>query len=351
MTQKVKKGVMLVNLGSPDSPEVVDVRKYLREFLMDGRVIDVPYLLRKFLIEAFVLPKRPANSAKAYQRIWWKEGSPLVVLSQRVKNAVDTEVELPLALAMRYGTPSIQQEMKALMHNHPEIEELLLLPLYPHYAMSSYETVVAKVKEVAKKQYPQLRVKVQPPFYNAPNYLDALAHSIAPYLEEDYDHILFSYHGIPERHLRKSDPTNSHCLQSADCCEKSSVAHQTCYRHQCFQTTAALLKRLPIPANKWSNSFQSRLGRDPWLTPYTDFEVERFAETGIKKLLVICPSFVSDCLETLEEIGMEASDQFKAYGGESLTLIPCLNEQPMWIATLVDWIKAFHKETQEVAIA
>jgi ferrochelatase len=347
---EARKAVLLVNLGSPNSTDEQDVRRYLREFLLDKRVIDVPYLLRKFLIEAFVLPKRPANSAAAYKRIWWDEGSPLVVLSERVKKEVATHVKLPVALAMRYGEPSIPDVLKALFTAHPKLEELLLVPLYPHYAMSSYETVVERVKEVVSKQRPQLQLSIQPPFYNDGAYLDAMAATIRPYLEEaPYDHLLFSYHGIPERHLRKSDPTNKHCLQSADCCSTKSTAHATCYRHQCFETTNALVERLQLKEGSWSNSFQSRLGRDPWLKPYTDFEVERFAQEGVKRLVVVCPSFVSDCLETLEEIGMEARDEFRKHGGEELVLVPCLNEQPKWIETLTGWIHSFDTAGKSVA--
>lgn len=332
-----KRAVLLVNLGSPDSPNVPDVKKYLDEFLMDGRVIDAPYLLRAFLVKGIILNTRPKKSAEAYKSIWWEEGSPLIVLSERLQQKVSEYSELPVGLAMRYGNPSIEAGIKTLAEENSDLEELLLVPLYPHYAMSSYETVVEKAKDVLKKKFPKLKLKVKKHFFDNEDYLDILADSIKSGLPNEYDHLLFSYHGIPERHVRKSDITKGHCLGANDCCSSSSPAHEFCYRHQVFETTKSVVKRLSIPQEKHSSSFQSRLGRDPWLQPFTDMLINDFPAKGIKKLVVVCPAFVSDCLETIEEIGIEAREEFLKHGGEEFTLIPCLNENDSWAKLLATW--------------
>jgi ferrochelatase len=207
--------------------------------------------------------------------------------------------------------------------------------------MSSFESAVERVKEVADSIAPDMRITVQPPFYADPDYINALVASATPFLEKGFDHLLFSYHGIPERQLRKSDPTGDHCLARPDCCETPSPAHATCYRAQCFRTTAEFVKKAGIPASKYSVSFQSRLGRDPWLQPYTDFEVPRLAKEGVKRMLVICPAFVSDCLETIEEIGMRGRQSFMDAGGSEFSLIPCLNEHPLWLDALEKMIRNF----------
>ncbi len=337
MSHSNKKAILLVNLGSPDSYEVKDVREYLREFLMDERVIDKPYWFRYALIEGIILRTRPAKSAEAYKSIWWDKGSPLMVLSKQLQAEVQKHTQLPVGLGMRYGNPSIEQGIRDLVTQNPDLEEVYMIPLYPHYAMSSYETVVVKAREVAEKEFPKLKLRIQDVFYNDSEYLDALANSIKPSLEKEYDHILFSYHGIPERHVQKTDVTNSHCLMVEDCCAKDSPAHQTCYRHQVFKTTEEVVKRLGIPKEKYSNSFQSRLGRDPWLQPFSDKVIKGLPSKGIKKLLVVCPAFVSDCLETIEEIGEEAKEFFIENGGEEFTLIPSLNTNEDWARLLARW--------------
>jgi ferrochelatase len=330
-------GVLLVNLGSPNSPSVPDVRRYLREFLMDPRVMDVPYLSRFLLVNGAILPFRPKQSAEAYHKIWWKEGSPLVVISQRVCDQLRKRLSLPIELAMRYQNPSIASAVDKLARRG--VDELLVIPLFPHYAMSSFETAVEEVKRcTAKSGIAQMRVV--PPFYDEPNYITALVASAQEDLDAGYDHLLFSFHGLPERHLKKSDPTGCHCLATPDCCQTPSPAHATCYRAQCFKTVDAFVRKAGV--TRYSVAFQSRLGRDPWLRPYTDHEVVRFGQEGIKKLLVICPAFVSDCLETIEEIGMRAKESFIEAGGQKLTLIPCLNEHPLWIAALERMINNAH---------
>jgi len=324
-----QQGVLLVNLGSPDSPSVRDVRRYLREFLMDGRVIDLAWVPRFLLVNGLILPFRPKQSAEAYRKIWWPEGSPLVVISQRVCAHLRKHIRVPVELAMRYQKPSIGAALERLAQQG--VTELLVIPLFPHYAMSSYETAVEEVKRLAPPAG-VTQLSVVPPFYNDPDYISALVASAQSYLDLGYDHLLFSFHGLPERHMRKADPTGSHCLAAPDCCRVPSPAHQTCYRAQCFQTVDSFVKKAAV--TKYSIAFQSRLGKEPWLKPYTDHEIIRLAEAGVKKMLVICPAFVSDCLETIEEIGMRAKESFIEAGGTDLTLIPCMNEHPLWLVAL-----------------
>lgn len=333
------KAVLLVNLGSPDSPSVPDVRRYLREFLMDGRVLDVNWLLRCCIVHFAILPFRPKLSAHAYQAIWMPQGSPLIAISRQVQARLQKLVAVPVELAMRYQNPSIPDALRCLAQKG--VDEALLIPLFPHYAMSSWETAVEKVKEVAAKLAPQMRFQVQPPYYDHPDYLAALAGSAAEFLARPYDHLLFSFHGLPERHLRKSDPTGGHCLAAANCCETPSPAHATCYRAQCFKTVAAFVKSAGVPPGKFSVAFQSRLGRDRWLRPYTDQELGRLAAQGVRRLLVICPSFVADCLETLEEIGLRGRETFLQAGGSEFALIPCLNEHPLWLEALRRMVERF----------
>jgi ferrochelatase len=334
----MSKGVLLVNLGSPDSTSVGDVRCYLREFLMDGRVMDVAWPLRA-LIVSLILINRPRQAAEAYRKIWTSEGSPLIVTSRYVQAELQKHVNVPVELAMRYQNPSIPDAIRRLREYG--VDELFLIPLFPHYAMSSYESAVERVKEIAVKLAPQMRIAVQPPYFDSPHYIAALTASAAQYLEAGYDHLLFSFHGIPERHLLKSDPTGGHCLVKGNCCEIASPAHATCYRAQCFKTVAAFVRQAGAPAGKFSVSFQSQLGSEPWLKPCTDFELVELPKRGVKKLLVICPSFVSDCLETLEEIGVRGRRTFLSAGGKKLVQIPCLNEHPLWLAALEKMIRRF----------
>ncbi len=344
-----KKAILLVNLGSPNSPSVADVRSYLAEFLMDGRVIDVPWPIRWCIVHLGILPKRPAQSAEAYEKVWTPEGSPLVSMSRKVQAQLQARVPVPVELAMRYQNPSISDVIGRL---HEEgIEQLLLIPLFPHYAMSSYETAVAQVKKVIGEISPRMTLSVLPPYYDHPDYIQALVATASDHLNKGYDELLFSFHGIPERHLHKSDPTGRHCLKTGDCCSKESTAQWTCYRSQCFKTAFAFAKAAGIPSNKFSIAFQSRLGRDPWLKPYTDHILEGMGKAGVKRLLVICPAFVSDCLETIEEIGLRGAETFRAAGGGELTLIPCLNDHPQWIRALEkmssDWLRCSRKAYSE----
>lgn len=338
-----KKGVLLVNLGSPDSTKVKDVRRYLDEFLMDERVIDIPYWKRFLLIKGIILNVRPKKSAAAYKKIWWKEGSPLVVISERFADKVKRNLDVPLALGMRYGSMSIEKALNELKEQ--DVTEVFLIPLYPHYAMSSFETVVEKTKDIIKSSFKNMSLEVKPVFYKDPEYIRVMSEHLKEQLKGfDYDHILFSYHGIPERHIFKGDPTGSHCKLDGTCCEVSSEAHKTCYRHQCFETTKGMVKELGLKEGTYRNSFQSRLLKDPWLKPYTDHELEAMPEQGIKKLAVITPAFVADCLETLEEIAMEGKEEFLAFGGEEFRHISCLNENEAWVEVVKKWIEDWNSK-------
>lgn len=331
------KGVLLVNLGSPNSPDPKDVKPYLDQFLMDKYVIDVPFLLRALLVRGIILRKRPEESAHAYSKIWWDEGSPLIVLSQRLHKKVKQKTELPVALAMRYGKPSIETGLQELYDQG--VTEVLLFPLYPQYAMASTLTILVEAEEIRKKKFPNMVLTDVPAFYDKPDYIKVLADSIKKSLEGfEYDHLLFSYHGIPERHIRKTDVTKSHCKINSTCCVTPSAAHKFCYRHQCYETTRLVVEQLGLPADKYSLTFQSRLAGDKWLEPYTDVEINKMPAKGIKNLAVVTPAFVSDCLETLEEIAMRANEDFKEHGGEKFLAIPCLNDNDDWVQVLANWV-------------
>ncbi|WP_104735019.1 ferrochelatase [Hanstruepera ponticola] len=333
----MKKGILLVNLGSPDSPNPKDVKKYLGEFLMDERVIDVPLWARNLLVKGIILNTRPKASAAAYQKIWWEEGSPLIVLSERLKDKVQNKVDFPVALAMRYGSMTIKNGLQELVDKG--VDEVFLIPLYPQFAMATTETILVLAEEVRKQYFPNIKISDLPAFYNKPEYIEVLSNSIKRHLEgKDFDHLLFSYHGVPERHIRKSDITKSHCKIDGSCCKTPSSAHEFCYRHQCFEVTRLVAEKLNLEDGTYSTSFQSRLGFDPWLQPYTDRTIERLGKDGIKNMAIVTPAFVSDCLETLEEIAMEGQEIFHEIGGNEFTTVPCLNDDDAWVRVLADWI-------------
>lgn len=332
-----KKGVLLVNLGSPDSPTKKDVKKYLAEFLMDKRVIDLPYLSRLLLVKGIILRTRPEKSALAYQKVWWDDGSPLIVLSKRLQQKIISKTEIPVALAMRYGNPNIKTGLQELADKG--VTEILILPLYPQFAMATTETILVKAEQVRKKLFSHLTLVDFPAFYNKPEYISVLAKSLNEGLKGfNYDHLLFSYHGVPERHIQKSDITKSHCKIDDNCCKNQSIAHQFCYRHQCFETTRLVAELLQLKEGTYTTTFQSRLGKDPWIQPYTDETIENYAKNGIKNLAIITPAFVSDCLETIEEIGLEAKESFLEHGGESFRRIDCLNDNDDWATVIANWI-------------
>ena len=334
-----QSAVLLLNLGSPDSTSIPDVRRYLREFLGDERVIDKPgnALLRKFLVNGIIIPFRVRKSAHAYESIWTPEGSPLILTSKKAQAALQAKLDLPVALAMNYGSPSIPDVLRDLVARG--VTRVLMFPQYPHYAMSSWETVVVKVQREAAKIAPDMKLDLVQPYFGDDDYIDALVASARPYLEQEHDHLLFSYHGIPVRHLTKGDPSKAHCTMVPDCCNSCSPVHATCYKAQVTRTTQLFARKAGLDPAKWSISFQSRLVGEPWLSPYTDKEFERLAHEGKSRLLCITPAFVTDCLETLEEIREEGAEEFKEAGGKEFTHIPCLNDQPVWIDFLAGRVR------------
>jgi len=330
-------GILLVNLGSPASTSITDVRRYLGEFLMDPYVIDSPWLVRALVVNAFILPFRPQRTAAAYQRIWEDSGSPLLRHSRALRDAVAARCDAPIELAMRYGEPRLETAIERLLARG--VDEILLLALYPQHADSTRTTTIEAVRAHLARHNAAVRLRVLPPFFDDPGYIGALAALVDRHMPADSELLLFSYHGLPERHITRADPTGTHCLRSADCCERASPAHATCYRHQAFETSRCVASALRLAPTRWRVSFQSRLGRLPWLAPYTDRVLDELPGEGITRLTVVCPSFVADNLETLEEIGMAGVERFRAAGGESLTLVPCLNDEADWVETVAAWCR------------
>ncbi len=337
-----REAVLLLNLGSPDSPSVSDVRRYLREFLMDERVLDAPFPIRWLVVHGRILPTRPRKSAEAYASIWTDQGSPLIVISKRQQALLQEATGLPVYLAMRYGSPSIPDVVRQIAADG--IQRLFIMPMYPQYAMSSYETVVERTLECIRATGLQAELKILQPFYADSDYIEALAETVLPQLPDNLDRLLFSFHGIPLRHLEKSDPSGSHRYQKEHCCEVETPARVTCYRHQCYASVEAFRKHTGFAADKIQVSFQSRLGREPWLTPYTDKTLAALPSQGVRHIAVLCPAFVSDCLETLEEINMAGREIFLAAGGGTFTFIPCLNDHPAWIRILTNRTKAWQSD-------
>ena len=330
-----KRGILLVNLGSPDSPSVPDVRRYLREFLMDPRVIDVPWPIRFAIVHGAILPFRPRASAEAYAKIWTDRGSPLITISARVQRLLRDRIGLPVELGMRYQKPTITSALERLIE--AGVDEVVVVPLFPHHAESSYESAAERVRQVAAKMAPQLKLTVLPPYYDRPAYIDALVASAAPYLDREYDHLLFSFHGLPQRHLRKANPGCAGCLRDP-ACSSPGASERVCYRRHCLETVNRFAASRRLAPGKFSFAFQSRLGMDAWLEPDTHSEIIRLAASGVRKLVVMCPAFTVDCLETIEEIGIRAKEAFLAAGGSEFTLIPCLNDHPAWIEALAGMV-------------
>lgn len=333
-----RQGLLLVNLGTPDAPTAAAVRPYLRQFLLDGRVIDLPALPRWLLVHLAILPRRPRASAHAYRQIWTDRGSPLLFHSLDLAEAVAARLGdgYAVALGMRYGNPSLGAALARL--RGLGVEALTVLPLYPQYAASSTGSSVAELYRLLGQAWDPLRVRVLPEFYEDEGFLDAFA-EVARAQAQAVDHVLFSFHGLPERQLRKSDPDGSRCLKAASCCEAITAANRRCYRAQSHATARGLAQRLGLDASRYTVSFQSRLGRTPWIKPYTDEVLPTLPSRGIKRLAVVCPSFVADCLETVEEIGLRARAQFLEAGGKAFERIPCLNATPRWVEAVVRMVR------------
>jgi protoporphyrin/coproporphyrin ferrochelatase len=333
-------GTLLINLGTPDAPTTPAVRRYLREFLSDPRVIDLHPVARKLLLELVILPFRPAKSAEAYRKIWSAQGSPLLLHSRALEQKLRAALgpgQL-VELAMRYGNPSLPEALERL--RRAGATRLLLAPLYPQYSSACTGSSLEAAFSALSRRQVLPALSVLPPFYDDPGFLRAFAEVGRPLLASARaDHVLFSFHGLPERQVRAADHSGAHCLQSPGCCERIGEANRDCYRAHCFATARGIARELALAEGTWSVAFQSRLGRTPWIRPYTDQELDRLAKEGKKRLLVYCPAFVADCLETLEEIGLRAKEQFLAAGGESLTLVPSLNQSDAWVEALAQLVR------------
>jgi ferrochelatase len=333
-------GLLLVNLGTPEAPTTSAVRRYLREFLADPRVVDLPYLGRMALLYAIILPFRSPRSAHAYQRIWNPErGSPLLFHSQDLRNLVAQELgqTWEVRLAMRYGRPDLDVALTELETSG--CTRIYVLPLYPHHASSSTGSTVEAVYRAAASRPAVPNLTILPEFYDHPGFISSLAEILGPELDTfQPDHLLLSYHGVPEHHVQATElAPGGHCLRSEACCFAMDRVNLRCYRAQCFATSRALATTLGLDPTKVLTAFQSRLGRVPWIRPYTDQLLAELPEPQGKRILVACPSFVVDCLETLEEVGIGLRERFAERGGE-LRLVPCLNALPSWgsaVATMV----------------
>ena len=337
-------GVLLITLGTPDSPATGDVRRYLREFLSDPRVLTMPSAARWLLLHGIILPFRPRKSAAAYQSIWSDNGSPLLDAGKSLKNLLGETLseEHRVGLGMRYGNPSIETALRSMFDERggPMPRELVVVPLFPQYASASTGSAVAKLGEVLEALKIEIPVHIAAPFYEHPSFIDASA-SIAQPLLAGFapDHVVMSFHGLPEQQVRDLDPTGAHCLVEPDCCTKPCAANRSCYRAQCFATTRALQGALDLPDERISIAFQSRLGRARWLEPDLVDLLPQLAARGVGRIAVMCPAFVADCLETLEEIGIRAREQWASLGGEDLCLIPCVNADPSWVAGLAKIVR------------
>jgi protoporphyrin/coproporphyrin ferrochelatase len=335
-----KTGVLLLNLGTPRSARPADVRAYLREFLMDPRVLDMPALARWPLVNLVIAPFRAPRSARLYRNIWGPEGSPQLVHGEALAAALEEALgpSHSVRLGMRYGQPSLETALESLVA--AGAERIVAVPLFPQYASSSLGSGLEKLFAIAGAQNDVPPLDALGEFYDEPGFIAALAEIARPRIAAFRpDHVLFSYHGLPERHVRASDRNGNHCLRSADCCAAIGFANARCYRAQCFATTRALATALGLAPESHSLAFQSRLGRDPWIRPWTDVRLPELARAGVKRLAVMCPSFAADCLETLEEVGIRARAQWKAEGGEALELVPCANAHPAFVRFLAGRIR------------
>mgnify|MGYP003312407172 FL=1 len=329
------KAILLVNLGSPRDLKLSSIKEYLTEFLTDDNVIDLPKIIQKILVKNIIVPFRSKKTQEAYNSIWKKDGSPLIINTKSLAKKLSDKTNYSVEIAMRYQYPSIKQAIEKLINKG--CKEIIAVPLYPHYAQSTIFTTENKIKEISTSLGGNLKISFIRPFYNEEGYINALTSLIKESLPSDFDHLLFSYHGIPERHVKNTDPSKIHCLKVKDCCNIKADAHQFCYRHQVLETTKLCAKKLNIEKEKWSVSFQSRIGPG-WLKPFTDKVLDELPKKNIKKLAVVCPAFVADNLETLEEINIRAREQFIHNGGIEFTYIPCLNDNNNWVDFLSNYI-------------
>lgn len=334
----LKTGVLLINLGSPDSPRPADLRRYLKQFLSDPRVMGMPAPLRWLILNAFILPFRPRKIQKKYDFIWQEQGFPLICHGQKLQQRLSEQLpHLKIRLGMRYGNPSLREALDAFRKDG--IDELIVLPLFPQYASATTGSILEEVMRCMEdwETFPGLRCIRD--FYDHPGFIKAWQSLGADFWARRPDHVLFSFHGLPESYVEKADLSGHHCLKSDDCCSTIASVNSGCYRAQCFQTARQIAVALGVPEAKWSVSFQSRMGRARWLGPYTTDKVAELASKGVGNLLVFCPSFVADCLETTEEILVEIKDLFLQHGGKQLELVPSLNSSDAWVEALVDLLE------------
>ncbi len=337
MSEKI--GVLLVNLGTPDSARFGAVRRYLNEFLTDGRVIDLPWLSRQLLVRGVIVPRRFMNSTRLYQQVWTDRGSPLLLHSQETRDQLQQALgeEFHVVLGMRYQNPSLSSALEELRDAY--VNQLIVLPLFPQYASATTGSVHAKVMETIKDWMVIPHLTFVNNYCTDAGFINAFAEVGRSYAPHEYDHVLFSYHGLPERHLTKADSSGQLCLKQKNCCASWNNQNRYCYRAQCYATTRALAEALDL--KEYSICFQSRLGNDPWTQPYTEETIRQCAEKGMKHLLVFAPSFTCDCLETILEIGKEYAEVFKHAGGEELTLVRSLNTHPAWIDALKNLVQQY----------
>ena len=331
------RGVLMINVGTPDEPTVESVRDYLREFLLDPDVIDAPYLIRQILVRGIILRVRPGKVAPLYEKIWMNEGSPLRVYSERITESMSKHVDgIHIEHAMRYGNPSIRKGLENL--REAGVTELLLLPMFPHHAQATTETALKHAYKEMKAMSWQPKTIEMGHFPTDENYINPLAKSIESHLTEG-THLLYSYHGLPVSHVKRIDASKKHCQKAADCCSVSCSANELCYGRHCMETSIAVSEKLGLPADRWSLSFQSRLGPVKWLTPSTTDKVKELVERGVRDLAIVAPAFLADGLETLEELDMGIREEFEEMGGERLTVIKCLNDDPDWILGLSEMVE------------
>jgi len=335
-------GVLLINLGTPDAPTPEAVGRYLREFLMDPFVINMPAPLRWFLVNVLIVPRRKHKSAEAYQKVQMPEGSPLLVHTRALANEVarslnETDDNYVVEFGMRYGNPSIKSALQSLKSRG--VSRIIVLPLYPQYAESSFETALVETKRRARELGCENLLTFLSPFYDDAGFIRAWAEHLRANLNpETTDHVVFSFHGLPVRHLNKFH-SGERSSTPAECCVEVTSANQNCYRAQCFSTARAIAKSLELNPDDYTVSFQSRLGRAEWINPDTVDVLQDLARRGVKRLSVACPSFVCDCLETVEEIGLRGQETFQAAGGQRLQLVPCLNSDSHWVEALANLIR------------
>lgn len=328
-----KKGLLLVNLGTPDAPTWNSLRRYLSQFLTDGRVIDIPWLFRNILFRGVVAPIRARRVAKLYQQVWTEEGSPLKVYGKKVADGVQEILgdDYVVRLAMRYQNPSIERSLKHLLDK--DVSEIIIFPMFPQYASASTGSVHEEVMRLLKKREIIPPVKMINSYFDHPDMIKLFADNARKHNLESYDHFVFSFHGLPQRYLKKE---SDFCKCDGQCCKTVHSVNQFCYSAQCHGTAYAIAKELGISDDKMTISFQSRLGPVDWLKPYTDIVLEEQVEKGNKKVLVFSPAFVADCLETIMEIGIEYKEDFIEDGGEELDYVVSLNDDPRWMNTIAD---------------